>query len=246
MSSNAKETFYFSFLVTPGGGQANWHKIPAFANSFCAPALTSTLTNLQGVQHIDHLIKGGRSTHKDLYIDEEWKDMCILLEKKKEEKVLCAIYGDVENLYPAFCLLHQFEWLKFCCFLFYIFSILHIFQSGPANLWKGKLLYGVKFCNLAEMTCTIFVCATLRPQSWKSLWCLQMCALALCTVPSALCFVHCTVFADVCTCTVQPLRWPGVTRIQREQLQLSQKCKRSLLKVNMNATCTAVHVGPIS
>ena len=93
ISSNAKETFYFSFLVTPGGGQANWHKIPAFANSFCAPALTSTLTNLQGVQHMDHLNREGRFTHNDLYIDEELKDMCIFLEKeKRRESTMCLIW----------------------------------------------------------------------------------------------------------------------------------------------------------
>ena len=153
----------------------------------------STSTNLEGIQHIDHLIKGGESTQKDLYIDEEWKDMCIFPEKKREEKVLCAICRYMENLYPAFCLLHQFEWLRFCCFLFYIFSILHIFQSGPANLWREscwmELNSAFAVRNLAEMTCTIFVCATLRPQSWKCLWCLQMCALALCPLPCTLCTV---------------------------------------------------------
>ena len=66
----------------------------------------STLTILQGVQHIDHLIKGGKSTHKYLYIDEELENMCIFPEKEREEKVLYHM----ENLYhPAFCLLHQFE-----------------------------------------------------------------------------------------------------------------------------------------
>ena len=166
----------------------------------------STSTNLEGIQHIDHLIKGGGSTQKDLYINEEWKDMCIFPEKKSEEKVLCAICRYMENLYPAFCLLHQFEWLRFCCFLFYIFSILHIFQSGPANLWTEncwmELNSAFAFRNLAEMTCTIFVCATLLPQSWKCLWCLQMCALALCTLKCALCSV-----SDVCTvqCAATPL-----------------------------------------
>ena len=64
----------------------------------------STLTILQGVQHIDHLIKGGKSTHKYLYINEELENMCIFPEKEREEKVLCAIWRFCTTLHFAFCI----------------------------------------------------------------------------------------------------------------------------------------------
>ena len=165
--------------------------------------------------------------------------MCIFPEKKREEKVLCAICRYMENLYPAFCLLHQFEWLRFCCFLFYIFSILHIFQSGPAILWTEncwmELNSAFAFRNLAEMTCTIFVCATLRPQSWKCLWCLQMCALALWTLHS----VHCAVFQICALCTVQCFRCVHCAVCSHSVGQVSQGYKGNNSNSAINAKETS-------
>ena len=85
----------------------------------------STLTNLQGVQHIDHLIKGGKSTHKYLYIDEELEDMSIFTEKGREEKVLYAIWRICTTLHFAFCVnlndlnfvVSYFTYFPFCIFI---------------------------------------------------------------------------------------------------------------------------------
>ena len=89
----------------------------------------------------------------------------------------------MENFYPAFCLFQQFEWLNFFCFLFYIFSIMHIFQSGPANLWTEN--------------CCVELNSACPPQSrWDDMHniCVRNSSASKLEIP--------LMFADVCTCTL--------------------------------------------